>query len=41
MKARFAREVALMENRWATRTLPDPCYSPHLSLDAPGYAIRI
>jgi len=41
MKARFAREVAFMENRWATRTLPDPCYSPHLSLDAPGYAIRI
>ena len=41
MKARFAREVALMENRWATRTSPDPCYSPHLSLDAPGYAIRI
>ncbi len=41
MKARFAREVALMEERWSTRTVPDPCYSPHLSLDAPGYAIRL
>ena len=40
-RARFAREVALMEQRWATRSTPDPCYNPHLSLTAPGYAIRL
>lgn len=39
-RARFAREVETMERRWATRTEPDPCYSPHLSLEAPGYTIR-
>ena len=40
-RARFAREVALMERRWATRSAPDPYYNPHLSLTAPGYAIRL
>jgi GT2 family glycosyltransferase len=39
--ARFVREIETMERRWATRTAGDPCYSPHLSTDSPGYKIRI
>jgi GT2 family glycosyltransferase len=39
--ARFVQEVQTMEKRWATRTAVDPCYSPHLSIDSPGYAIRL
>jgi O-antigen biosynthesis protein len=38
---RFESEIAIMESRWHTRERPDPCYSPHLSLDDENVSIRL
>lgn len=37
---RFAREVAALQQRWSVRLLRDPYYSPHLTMDGEGYALR-
>jgi GT2 family glycosyltransferase len=38
--ARFGAEVEIMQARWNTTGIPDPCYSPNLTLAYENYAIR-
>jgi GT2 family glycosyltransferase len=38
-RARFAKEVALMRNRWARVLDDDPYYSPHLTQSAEDFAV--
>ncbi len=40
-QSRSIREQLLMQERWRTASLADPCYSPHLSLTAEDYSIRL
>ncbi len=40
-KARFAKEIDYMKNKWKTALTIDPCYSKHLSDKTEDYAIRI
>jgi GT2 family glycosyltransferase len=37
--ARFGREIAFMEEHWATRAKRDPFYSPNLTLDREDFSI--
>ena len=39
-RQRFAQEIRTMEERWQIPSVPDPCYSIHLTLDAPNFAVR-
>ncbi|RZT97612.1 glycosyltransferase family 2 protein [Rivibacter subsaxonicus] len=38
-RARFEAECALMEARWATAILHDPCYSPHHVREESGFVL--
>jgi len=37
---RFGKEIDIMQARWNTSGIPDPCYSPNLTLAYENYAIR-
>ena len=38
--ARFEREQAIMIERWQTDSVPDPCYSPNLTLKREDFSFR-
>lgn len=40
-KARFEREIAFIKERWGSRLIHDPCYSPNLTLDSENFAIAM
>ncbi len=39
-RARFAKEVAYMKQKWGDALISDPFYSPHLALDREDFSIR-
>ncbi len=38
--ARFERETELMIDRWKTDSVPDPCYSPNLTLEREDFSFK-
>jgi glycosyltransferase involved in cell wall biosynthesis len=40
-QARLELDTQVILSRWSERFLPDPCYSPNLSLDAPGFSLAL